>query len=248
MKLYLAGYNTFYAYFKEERKDVFKLTTFWDHYKSKSIDPYVYDETHLLDSGAFSTFKNPNAAINWGHYVDQYIAFINQTKSKLFFELDIDNVIGLQKVEYYREKIHDQTGIHPIPVWHSNRGWNYFKEMCIKYPYVAIGTTNSTLDGIKIRQAPTVLKKFIDTAHDVGTKIHGLGFSSTPLLKSFPFDSIDSTTWISGMKFARIQSFNGLKMQTHKIASGKRGINPQKRLKHNFEEWVKFQKYAIDHL
>ncbi len=56
-----------------------------------------------------------------------------------FFELDIDRIVGLEKVEEFRRRIESKTGKQSIPVWHSNRGWQYFVNMCKEYNYVSIG-------------------------------------------------------------------------------------------------------------
>jgi hypothetical protein len=248
MKVYLAAYKNIEKYYKEQTDDIYLLSSFFEH-KSGKFSDYVYQDKHILDSGAFSTFKYPEEArkINWNRYVEKYIRFINLTKQKLFFELDIDCVVGLEKVEYYRKKIEDGTGMQPIPVWHFERKWDYFEYMCENYPYVALGTVPITDQGKVIRKNPIILKKFINTAHRNKVKIHGLGFTLTPYLDRLHFDSVDSTTWINGCRYGELYAFkNGVMKQYH--PAGKR-INDYKEANiHNFNEWVKFQKYAEQNL
>ncbi len=249
MIVYLAGIETYHSSFGNV-PDIDILSTFFYHKNRKQIDDFAFSKRHILDSGAFSTFSDPHKAklLDWDDYVKKYIDFIKKTDQDLFFELDIDCVVGLEKVEYYRKQIEDATGKQPIPVWHSNRKWEYFEKMCEEYPYVALGTTTANLDGRKIRKNPLVLQKFIATAHRNGSKIHGLGFTNIKWLKHLKFDSVDSTTWISGQKFGRIQQFNGESISQLDRPPGTRMINPKERLKHNFDEWVKFQKYARTNL
>lgn len=250
MIVYLAGIETYHAYFGDPNPDIYNLCTFFHYQNKKEIPNYAFSERHILDSGAFSVFRNPKAAksFDWDLYVKKYISFIKATNQKLFFELDIDVVVGLEKVEYYRNQITDAIGIQPIPVWHSNRRWSYFEKMCEEFPYVALGTTNANEDGKRIRSNPMILKKFIDTAHKNNAKIHGLGFTNIDWLKKLHFDSVDSTSWISGQKFGVIHQWNGEKMTQFKREAGQIMINPKLRLKHNFDEWVKFQKYAENNL
>lgn len=162
--------------------------------------------------------------------------------------MDIDCVVGLKKVEYYRKQIEDGTGSQSIPVWHFERGWNYFEKMCEQYPYVALGTVPVAKQGKLIRKNPLVLKRFIDTAHKSGAKIHGLGFTLTDYLDRLKFDSIDSTTWLSGGRYGNIYQFAGNKMIFTNPPKGHRAVNYQIVNKHNFNEWVKFQRYAEQNL
>ena len=160
MIIYLAGIETYNSYFGQVPDDVYILCTYYHYHGKKKIPDFAFHDGHILDSGAFSTFKDISKAktFDWDSYVKRYIEFIKRTKQKLFFELDIDSVVGLQKVEYYRDMIADAVGIAPIPVWHSNRKWDYFEMMCENFPIVAIGTTSANADGKLIRKNPEILK------------------------------------------------------------------------------------------
>lgn len=249
MIVYLAAYRAIERYYQYPTENIWLLSSFFEH-KSGRFGDYVYQDRHILDSGAFSTFKHPEKAksFDWDSYVKKYIQFINQTKQKLFFEIDIDCVAGLEKVEYYRQQIEDGTGMQPIPVWHFERGWDYFERMCEEYPYVALGTVPVAKQGRLIRKNPSVLKKFIDTAHKKGAKIHGLGFTLTGYLDRLNFDSIDSTTWQAGGRYGQIYMFNGTKMMYTDPPKGMRVADHQTANIHNFIEWVKFQRYAEQNL
>ncbi|MDR2652245.1 MAG: hypothetical protein LBC68_08025 [Prevotellaceae bacterium] len=246
MIVYLAAYKSIEKYYNKPTDNIYLLSSFFEH-KSGSFGDYVYQDRHILDSGAFSTFTNPDNAkkINWDNYVSKYIKFINHTRQKLFFEIDIDCVVGLRKVEYYRKKIEDGTGIQPVPVWHFERKWDYFEYMCENYPYVAIGTVPNTTQGVVIRSNPFILKKFIDTTHAKGKKIHGLGYTDIKNLSYLNFDSVDSTTWCSAGRFGAIYKFNKKGyMDAYPHAKEKRISDYKEANIYNFNEWVKFQRYA----
>lgn len=248
MIIYLAGFKTIEKLYGDS-KGIYLLSSFWEH-KSGKFDSYVYHDTHILDSGAFSAINDKTGKyknFDWDDYTKKYIAFIKQTNQKLFFELDIDCVVGLNKVEYYRKMIEDAIGIAPIPVWHSNRGADYFEYMAENYKYVAIGTTKANAEGRKIRKNPEILNWFINKAHSKGAKIHGLGFTSIPWLNKLKFDSVDSTTWVNGGKYGEMCQFKGNKIvkvnkKNHKVADYKLANV------HNFNQWVMFQKYAEKNL
>lgn len=251
MKIYLAGFKTIEKTWNKPTEDIYLLSSFWEH-KNGKYGEYVMQDKHILDSGAFTAINDKTGKyknFDWDLYCKKYIAFINHTKQKLFFELDIDCVVGLQKVEYLRKMIEDGTGIAPIPCWHSNRGAEYFIKCCEDYPYVALGTTTANADGKKIRNNPKVLHWFIEQAHKNNAKIHGLGFTSTPWLKELKFDSVDSTTWNVGGKFGNVVLFDSNGFPTQKYKSDKNKKAKTIELNNfNFEQWVKFQKYADKYL
>tara|TARA_R110000868_G_scaffold81874_1_gene231600 strand:+ start:335 stop:1090 length:756 start_codon:yes stop_codon:yes gene_type:complete len=251
MKIYLAGFKTIEKIYDKPTKDIYLLSSFWEH-KTGKFGEYVKQENHILDSGAFSAINDKTGKyknFDWDGYVKKYIAFIKQTNQKLFFELDIDCVVGLKKVEYYRKQIEDAVGIAPIICWHSNRGGDYWIKSCEDYDYVALGTTRASNDGKKIRANPNILETFINIAHKNNAKIHGLGFTSTPWLKKLKFDSVDSTTWNVGGKFGNCVVFDkdGFPTQRYKTDLSKKAITNKINI-YNFEQWVKFQKFALNNL
>src|SRR5690606_14097818 len=106
-----------------------------------NVKPWVMDyikncKMFLLDSGAFSFMTRSNLRPDFDEYLKKYINFINKYNVQYFFELDIDSVVGLKKVEEYREILERETGKKCIPVWHKSRGKQYFIDMCKEYDYV----------------------------------------------------------------------------------------------------------------
>lgn len=199
----------------------------------------------LLDSGAF-TFMVKSKAHDFDSYLDKYTDFINAYDIDLFFELDVDSVVGLPKVEQYRRTIERRTGKQTIPVFHMSRGKDYFIEMCKTHKYVAFG--GLLTDGYSNKVIGQCLPWFIDTAHEYGAKIHGLGYTSLSGLEQNHFDSVDSTSWISGNKYGHVYWFDGKTMQKKDRKQGQRMANAKALAIHNFTEWKKFAKYAETHL
>lgn len=195
----------------------------------------------LLDSGAFTFMQNSKSHLDWNDYIEKYANFINRNKIEKFFELDIDSVVGYDKVLKFREKLEKLTGKQCIPVWHKSRGLDEFKKMCDEYSYVAIG-------GIVSKEIkPDQYKAFpimINEAHKRGAKIHGLGFTNLKLLPKCHFDSVDSTAWTTGNRFGFIYHFNGKTMVKINCPKGKRLADSRKVALINYTEWIKFQKYA----
>ena len=201
----------------------------------------------LLDSGAFTMMMNSSKAggVNWDEYVDRYADFIVRNKVERFFELDIDKIIGYDRVIALRNRLEKKTGRQAIPVWHKYRGKDNFLRMCDEYKYVAIG-------GIVTKEIqPEEYKYFpwlISEAHRRGAKIHGLGFTAMKELPRCHFDSVDSTAWTTGNRFGMVYEFDGRSMVKHKKGKGQCLKDSRAVAIHNFNEWVKFQKWAETHL
>lgn len=198
----------------------------------------------LLDSGAFTFMENSKKAVDWEEYLQRYIDFINKNDVKLFFELDIDSIVGYQRVLQYRARLEAGTGKRCIPVWHKSRGREEFLKMCDEYDYVAVGGIVSK--EIKRNEYP-IFTYLINEAHKRGAKIHGLGFTNLEGLTKYHFDSVDSTSWTSGNRFGAIYRFDGKTMVKHQ-KPGHRITDPRGAAVNNFNEWVKFQHYAREHL
>lgn len=82
----------------------------------------------LIDSGAHSFQKGTK--VDWIEYTKQYAEFIKDfDKPNVigYFEMDIDNIIGYDKVLELR-KILEKVSNKIIPVWHKNRGIDEFKK------------------------------------------------------------------------------------------------------------------------
>lgn len=205
------------------------------------ITKYIpYFRNFLLDSGAFTFFSSGAKNIDWNDYLERYVAYINDNDIKHFFELDIDKLVGYDKVLEFRKKLEKLTGKQCIPVWHKSRGKEKFIEMCHEYKYVAIGGIVS--NEIK-RDEYKYFPYFINAAHKYGAKIHGLGFTNLEGLKKYHFDSVDSTAWTSGSRFGFVYHFNGKTMQKKDVPKGYR-LKTIEVARQNFNEWVKFCDYA----
>lgn len=246
MDLYLAGCESrpWCVDGYEPKNDLFILESFYyaDEWVERTIPKL---RKFMLDSGAF-TFLNCNKGKpDWDAYVDSYADFINRNGVELFFELDIDPIIGYDGVLKLRQRLEDKTSKKPIPVWHKSRGKDEFLKMCEEYEYVSIGgivTKEITRDEYKF------FPWFIKEAHKRGCKIHGLGFTNLEWVRKCHFDSVDSTAWTTGNRFGAVYRFNGKTMVKYGKKEGQRLADPRAVAVNNFNEWAKFQRYAEKNL
>ena len=245
MRAFIAGNSDCeLPFFAEDLRSINILESFYYLRKNENFMEIVkHFGSFLLDSGAFTFMSGSHkGGIDWDEYIEQYAAFINKWDIKLFFELDIDSVVGIQEVERLRAKLESLTNKKPIPVWHKNRGKNYFIKMCEDYPYVALG-------GIVTKEIPRKVYEsafpwFIKTAHKHGAKIHGLGYTTVANLKKYHFDSVDSTTWLYGNRGGYLYKFNPHTGLLEQLSKDGCRLKSREGAVNNFNEWVKFSIYA----
>ena len=199
----------------------------------------------LLDSGAFTFMQGKGGSPNWDEYVERYADFIKRNDIKKYFELDIDSVVGYERVKRIRASLERQTGRQSIPVWHLSRGMEEYRRMCDEYSYVAIG---GIVSGEITKEKYKFFPSLINEAHKRNAKIHGLGFTNLALLPQMHFDSVDSTAWTTGNRFAYLYYFDGKTMQKKDVPPRHRLGDSRAAALNNYTEWIKFQKYADKHL
>ena len=235
MRVFLAGQSSYTDLNWQDCK--YNLESFY-YFKPEQEKYLRHWKMFLLDSGAF-TFMNGKKSKDFDGYLTKYIEFINKYDIKYFFELDIDSVVGYEKVKQLRKRLEIETGKKCIPVWHKSRGKDEFLKLCDEYDYIAIGgivTKEIKHDEYKY------LNWFIEEAHKRKCKVHGLGFTKTKYLEKIKFDSVDSTTWNRG-RFGDLYVFDNGKMRTKKKA-GYRLKDGRKANEFCLEQWIKYQHYA----
>ena len=244
MKIYLAGTFGERKHIEQMKKSKYVLESFvyfqpWQECLLRSC------ESFMLDSGAFTFMQKCNSDVDWDDYIERYADFINQHDIELFFELDIDSVIGYERVLKYRDKLEHLTKKKCIPVWHITRGVRDFIETCEGYPYVAIGGLVGKLANSEAqKKLEKLFPSFIKEAHKRESKIHALGFTKVSDLTRYHFDSVDSTRW-KCERFGRVEIFDGRTMRPiDRRKNGKRIADTEAAMLFTHGQWLKFQKYA----
>ena len=220
------------------------------YYMQDWMKPYIRDYwDFLLDSGAFTFMGNNDTdEIDWDAYLTRYIDFINEMDIDNFFELDIDSVVGLKRVEELRARLEKETGKKSIPVWHPSRGLDYYHKMVKDYDYVALSLSGKyTSSWIRNSGGLSVISKLLDIAKKENCKVHGLGYTKLNHLPKLKFHSVDSTAWIYGNRGGYLYQFNGKSIDKINKPKGTK-LKSRAVAIHNFKEWVKFQRYALNNL
>ena len=259
MRLFLAVYevNPYIELFED--KSFFVLGSFYYLRKCKKdyLDIYMNYikndcKDFILDSGAFSML-NSNKSLttfinNLEDYIESYIDFINKNDIKHYIELDIYSLIGYEEVKKIRNRLEKETNKKCIPVWHLSRGLDEFVKHTQEYNYIAIG--GIVTKEIKKKDYDKLFPILLKIAKRNNCKVHGLGFTSSKC-ENYDFYSVDSTSWSTCARYARIYNFNiktkemrsMLISKTHRV--DQKGDKYTKLLKISLKEWIKYQKYLL---
>ena len=113
--------------------------------------------------------------------------------------------------------------------------------MVDEYDYVAIGGFANS-DEIN-KKDYKYLFWFLNEAHKKNCKVHALGFTGLKDLEIFPFDSVDSTSWLYGNLSGTVLDFKKDKMEKIKAPKGMRLKDYKQVASQNFYAWVKYSRY-----
>jgi hypothetical protein len=193
----------------------------------------------FLDSGAFSA-KSQNKAVS----LKRYIEFIKKFKNRITVYAGLD-VIGDSKATKENCKIMKEEGLIPIPTMHRMANFEYLKEIIAEYDYIALGGMGTESGAVvTYSQRSAYLDRcwqyIIQTKPQL--KVHGFGCTSPIIMIKYPWFSVDSTSWITGGKFARVFTPHG------NLEFSKQGTmtNPDNweyikvRRKHDYEQYCKY--------
>jgi hypothetical protein len=129
------------------------------------------------------------------------------------------------------QKALEVLGVQPVPVFHAGSPWEYLERYVEEYPYVALGGTV---------RSPADFRPWLVRCFRIGegkTVFHGFGTTRWPLLRDFPFYSVDSSSWMQGYRYGSMRLFDRgrwvlVKMRSrhvweHADLLKKHGIRPQ---------------------
>lgn len=201
MKIYLAGVGKSY---KNEVENNYCLVSFAESSECRLVSQNWNVKGWLLDSGAFANWRR-NKTIS----LEKYIAFIKENQQYLDGCIALDVIPGepgrapttSEAALAYQQTLQniadmESEGIRPIPVYHEGEPvsiLDYYVNA--GYPLIALGATAS-------RGRPN-LSLWLKSVFDRHPKqnFHGLAMTQQKVMTSFPFHSVDSTTWLAFQRY-----------------------------------------------
>ena len=207
------------------------LMSYW--YIKKDVGELIRDNSEeiMIDSGAHSIMHGKKA--DFDAYTESYAKFIeafDRDNVIGYFEMDIDNIVGFEKVLEYRRYLEGVTD-KIIPVWHRRRGIKNFEEMCEQYSGKIVAITGYR----NIEIAPEQYILFLKTARKYGCKLHCLGMTNKRILDKVPFDYVDSSSWVQNSIYGRIEGVSK-KVPQHFTKTNMQDVRAE-----NYKAWIKVQ-------
>jgi hypothetical protein len=161
----------------------------------------------MVDSGAYSVFKSKAVPIN----LDDYIVFCRRNERWIKKVVNLDRIpdktldpgssARLSRDNWLRML---DAGIDAMPVFHNGEHFSWLEQM-LKDGATYVGVSPIKTNVVEARD-------FLDTAFSMlcdgtGTpmvKVHCLGITKPEFIRSYPFYTVDSTTWVKAAGYASV--------------------------------------------
>lgn len=196
----------------------------------------------MTDSGAFSfmaKFREGSKEMEdaeseefWIPYLKDYVQWIRDHKDYIFCaaNLDLDKIVGWEVVDKwnreYFEPLEKETGVTIVYVAHEEhtedgvRGFfRRFEHYCKNYKYVGANQM------WKSRSA-----QIFQMAKRYKVRVHGFAWTDLPILRKHPFFSVDSVTWLGGVRFGITYDYDGKNFRS--VEAEKKYIRKTRMLKY----------------
>jgi hypothetical protein len=174
------------------------------------VNNYAGKVEVFADSGAFSALTT-GAVIKFADYA----AWLRQWGPLLTVKSSLDVIGDATESRANFERLRE-AGLPVIPVFHVGSDLVELKRLCAEYGYVALG-------GMVTRDATSVARWLVQCfriAREHGTVFHGFGQTNTKLINDFPFYSVDSTSWSTGLRFGSYPVWNHARRSIQNVRHG----------------------------
>ncbi len=178
-----------------------------------------YPDMHLfIDSGAYTYQNDPKyeeyTEEQWVKQIKTYLEWAKKHKDQIFAIADLDLQylpnVGYEKVYEWRKTYFEpfmlETGIPVCFIYHED-GLDQWEYMCKRYPYVGLSLAIDKVD-----DGSNILRDMFRIAEKHNALCQGMASTNTKLLTQYPFYTVDSTTWLAGLKYGEISVWKGTSM------------------------------------
>jgi hypothetical protein len=166
---------------------------------------YGADQSVLLDSGCH-TLNREGVTMSKEEIqeiADHYLEFVEENIDRVSCYTEFDALLmGGAWIADRRQCLHPEKG---IVVWHEQDGVDALKKLAHVHQYIAVGQATCNDRDI----LPTLRGLAKDR------RLHGMGFSSPPLLLAADWYSVSSTTWLSAAQHGETFLWTGTEMKRY---------------------------------
>ena len=136
--------------------------------------------------------------------VDDYGAWLRENHEWFTIYANLDVIWAPEATWQNQRRLEDHHGLHPMPVFHTGEPWSALHRYLDEgYTYVALGKL--------LGNPPKVLAPWLARCFELAegrAVFHGFGLTQWAMLKRFPFYSVDSSSWGSGVRYGYLCLFH----------------------------------------
>ena len=184
-----------------------ELRSYWEFFTFGGHKLPVYGKPFFLDSGAYSAYSK-------GHpiTIEEYTEFVLKFKDQVSYYANLDALpkdeseearTHAAKESMSNQKYMEDAGLTPLPVFHMGEPWKYLEMYLEKYDFICLGgmvymgKLDAYLDEVWGRY-------LVNDDGSAKCKVHGFGLTSLRQMTQFPWETVDSSTWLIHSKLGII--------------------------------------------
>ena len=140
---------------------------------------------------------HPDEVDDFDWLFDTYVEMCLTYRDRLWGYNELDQGGKTRKVET-RGRL-EALGLNPIPVYHPlNDGWDYFDDLASSYDRMCWGNVVQAHNSARVRMVRTLAERHRKYPY---LWVHLLGLTPNELVAGEPFDSADSSSWLSVWRY-----------------------------------------------
>lgn len=165
----------------------------------------------LLDSGAHS-FNSASAVPERSElleFAERYETFVEANSDRPSLITEFDSVhLGLEWINSRRNAFYNRLDPAKfMPVWHVTWGLDVLRSMAARYEVIAVMATETTTGSNLL----PVLQQIART----GVRLHGVALTKPDVLRTMPFTSAASTSWLSPAQYGDTIVWDGQQLHRY---------------------------------
>ena len=166
----------------------------------------------VLDSGAFSAW-------NSGRYIDlkEYIVYAKDFARRYHGHIDhiyvvnLDVIPGEQGTKPTQKEVEEaarqgwdnmlqmeRAGLEPVHIFHQGERFEWLERICARHRYIGISPNNDA--GVKSK---FLWMQKVFSIIKAENMTHGFAVTARKLMQSFPWYSVDSTSWMAPQVYGK---------------------------------------------
>lgn len=154
----------------------------------------------MVDSGAFTAFTKGKKIS-----LEEYTDWLIEHKQHVTTGVVLDVIGDWKGTARNHERMLNRLpeGFPLKPVWHSTSPISELERLCKEYDYIGIGGLVSMSLNVKAFMQHMI--RVHKVADKYGTKLHGLGVTGETAMLRLPWNTVDSSSWLSGSRYGRLR-------------------------------------------